>query len=571
MKKQKNTDHNLENLEIAMRRYTAQASLFEARPSRINLLKLDLQTQSCGEVAVVNVWRNHGFEPLQPLIANYSAFRSWPMSFRLSGYDDTFSFSGIQSASVELLWMDSRRLLENIAFPEWLDWLEDRLVTLRQLSSAPIVLATWLREEVQCQALRVRLEKFPAIYFADLKEACETVGVPLLDDRSATMAGTPLSSRAQVVLARTLTCKWLAGVALPPIKAVALDLDNTLHAGVLGEDGPEGVALTPDHKKLQLYVKDLQKRGIFIALVSRNEHRDVEALFTLRKDYPLRWEDFSAVEVSWGHKADALQRIAQKLRISTDAILFVDDNLGELAAVTQQLSRLQTLYADPCAELTRSSIEYYPGLWRWKEEEDDAKRILDLKASAERDFIALTHTDPAEYLRSLQVTLRYFRDVRSQLGRLSDLCRKTNQFNLSIRRFSEAELSDMMNRHDACVASVQLSDRLSDSGIIAVIVAERSGEKLFIEELCISCRAMGRSLENVIIIHALRQMPIWAGCTNVEFRVRHGERNQPALDWLTHLVEASSVSFSDAKRYIVPAKIIENVPLTQGVVLENGA
>lgn len=559
-----------EAIEKAMRRYKAQATLFDFLPSRINLLKLDLLTQASAEVCAVNVWRNHGFEPLQPLIANYAAFRDWPLSFRLSGYDDSFSFSGIQSASVELLWMDSRRLLERISFPEWLDWLQDRLVTLRQLSSAPIVLATWLTEEFQHQALQNRIEKLPAVYFADLKEVCDTACVPLLDDRSATMAGTPLSSRAQVVLARTLTCKWLAGAALPPVKAIALDLDNTLHAGVLGEDGVDGVVITEDHKIFQLFIKEQQQRGVFIALVSRNEHADVEALFTRREDFPLRWDDFSAIEVSWGHKADALQRIAQKLRISTDAILFVDDNPGELAAVTQQLTKLQTLHADSCAELTRSSLEYYPGLWRWKQEADDTKRIMDLKANVQREAIALSHTDPNEYLRSLQVTLTHFWNARQQLGRLSDLCRKTNQFNLSIRRFSEAELSDRMHRPDACVASVQLSDRLSDSGIIAVIVAERSGSHLIVEEVCISCRAMGRQLENDIILHALRQMPIWAGCKEVEFRVRYGERNQPAIDWLKNLFQKSPVSLQSDQTYSIPADELEKISPMQGIVRTKG-
>jgi FkbH-like protein len=564
------TIHIHEIVENAMRRYKAQDELFVSNPNRINLLKLDLPTQSSANNTFVNVWRNHGFEPLQPLIANYAAFRDWPLSFRLGAYDDSFSFNGIQSASVELLWMDSRRILDRIAFPDWLKWLENRLLALRQLSSAPIVLATWLSEETQLEELRDIMGKFPAVYFSDLAEVCTMAGVPLLDNRSAKLAGTPISSRAQVVLARTLTCKWLAGAALAPIKAIALDLDNTLHAGVLGEDGIENVVLTTEHKNLQLYVKELHKRGIFIALVSRNEHADVEALFNRRKDYPLRWEDFSAIEVSWGHKADAIKRISQKLRISNDAILFIDDNLGELAAVTQQLTTLQTLYANPSAELTRSAIEYYPGLWRWRQEDDDTKRILDLKASAARESLALTQTDPAEYLRSLQVTLSYFWNSRQQLGRLYDLCRKTNQFNLSLRRFSETEISDRMTRPDTCVASVQLSDRLSDSGVIAVIIAKRSGQKLLIEELCISCRAMGRYLENDIIVHALRKMPIWAGCLDVEFRVRHGERNLPALEWLTHLIGATSVTMLDAETVTLSAQVLENRPQTQGIVIING-
>ena len=555
-------------VEVAMQRYKAQTNLFELIPSRINLLQVKIPELESGKPTIINVWRNHSFEPLEPLISAYANFRSWPLTFRLGNYDDSFSFNGIQSASLELLWMDSNRLSLKINFPEWLEWLQDRLILLRNHSSAPIVLATWVKDDTQRSAIIKCLDKFPAVYFADLSEACETAGVTLLDNRYTSIAGSPISGKAQVVLARMLACKWFAGVLLPPIKAVALDLDETLHKGVLGEDGLDKVELTKGHKNLQLHIKELHKRGIFIALVSRNEIEDVHKLFLNRSDYPLRWDDFSAMEVSWGKKADALDRIAQKLRISTDAILFVDDNIGELAAVTQQLNGIHTLYADSDAELTKSAIEFYPSLWRWNQEADDSKRIIDIKANAERDFLTLTYTDPSEYLQSLEATLTFHIDVKPQLGRLADLCRKTNQFNLSLRRLNEAELFELMNRQDACVASVHLSDRLSDSGIIAVIAAERSGDTLHVIELCISCRAMGRHLESNIILLALRKMSIWKGSKSVEFGVQVSERNQPAIEWLNCLMKDIAISHKDLQTYTAAARSIEEVNLIQGVVIK---
>ncbi len=558
------------NNEVALHRYEAQATLFAPNPSRISLIQLKIPKLVLGEPTTVNVWRNHSFEPLQSLISLYSNFQSWKLLFRLGDYDDSLSFNQIQNASVELLWLDSNRYLSRINFAEWLEWFENRLIALRQLSSAPIIVATWLKLETQRFALRALIEKFPAVYFSDLEEACATNGEALIDYRSAATAGTPISGRAQVFLARQLVCHWIAGSVLPPIKAVALDLDNTLHAGVLGEDGVENVLLTENHKNLQLYIKELQKRGIFIALVSRNELEDVKTLFTQRKDYPLRWDDFSAIEVSWGEKADALKRVAMKLRISTDAMLFIDDNIGELAAVTQQLPNIHTIYAETSAEITRSSIEFYPGIWRWTQEADDSKRIFDLKAIEERESLALTHSDPTDYLRSLNVSLTFYWDTKSQLGRLSDLCRKTNQFNLALRRLNETELFDMMNRSDACVASVQLSDRLSDSGIIAVIAAERLGSTLNVVELCISCRALGRYLEESIILNALREMPIWKGCKSVKFCVQTGERNKPALVWLDNLMQDTKGSVKHVGHFIMPTHSLEKVPPIQGVALING-
>lgn len=551
-------------IEGAMSLFEAQAVLFAPRPNRLALQGLELPAPS-RQSASVNVWRNHAFEPLVPLTTPYFAFCGWHTDFRLGGYDDSLMFVDRQEADAELLWLDSDRFLARMAFDEWLPWLEGRLHALRSMSKAPVIIATWLDEAPQRARLQSLVDALPAVYFADLGSVCSEAGVPLKDSRSAALAGTPVANAAQVQLARELACHWLPGALLPPVKAVALDLDHTLHAGVLGEEGIQGVQLSPGHEALQNYVKGLQQRGVFVALVSRNERADVEALFAQRQDYPLRWEDFSATEVSWGDKAAAVERIAKALRIAADAVLFVDDNPGELASVTMQLPSVHAVYAHPDATLTCRAIHYYPGLWRWKVESDDAKRIQDLKANAERDALAEHATDPAEYFRSLQVSLVYRIDPVAQLTRLADLCNKTNQFNLAMRRFNQAEVAERLERRDACIASVQLSDRLSDSGVIAVIVAERQGERLLVEELCVSCRAMGRQLEDTIILEALRRMPIFAGCQELAFRVAHGPRNQPALDWLARLLGCDD--HPEAGLHNVPAQFVRDFTPAAGVTL----
>lgn len=552
------------SIEDSMCLFEAQESLFSIRPSRLSLRDACLPLP-VGQQVVVNVWRNHGFEPLEPLVAPYFAFRGLSVDFRISGYDDSLSFAEHQASDVELLWLDSRRFLERLGFDEWLVWLEQRIRQLRELSSASVVIATWLEEGEHRRRLQAIVDAMPAVYFAEMSSICTAAGVPLLDDRSAALAGTPLSSSAQIILARTLACHWLAGVLLPPIKAIALDLDHTLHAGVLGEDGVQGVQLTDGHLVLQEFIKTLCERGIFIALVSRNERPDVEMLFAQREDYPLRWEDFSVAEVSWGDKASALKNIAKALRIDTDAILFVDDNPGELASVMQQLPRIHALHANVDATLTRRAIEHYPGLWRWRVDGDDAKRVQDLKANASREALAERISDPAEYFRSLQVALYFRQNPRSLLGRLADLCNKTNQFNLAIRRFNEAEIAERMERTDASVSCVRLSDRLSDSGVIAVLVAEREGSRLLVEELCVSCRAMGRQLEDSILLLALRQMPIFTDCEEVAFRVQHGQRNQPALKWLARLLKTQEAPSPGL--HVIPADLLRGFVATDGISL----
>ena len=544
--------------------YQAQQILFPARPSRLALQQLELEADGLRGVSI-NVWRNHALEPVIALARPYLAYAHWDADFRLSDYDDALMFNGHRPADIELLWLDSSRYLDNQSFDDWLDWLSGRIRALRGAGSAPIIVAAWFNENSQRAQLQALADSMPGVYFADPGKVCNEAGVKLTDVRTAAVAGTPVSNAAQPLLARELACRWLPAAIIPPIKVVALDLDNTLHAGVLGEDGITGVQLTPAHAALQDFIKSLRQRGIFIALVSRNERADVEALFTQREEYPLRWQDFSAIEISWDDKAVAIDRIARLLRVGTDAILFVDDNPGEMAGVTAQLPGIHTVYAGPDAAETQRVIEYYPGLWRWKAGIDDTKRIQDMKASAERESLLAGSNDAGAYFRSLQVELTLRGNPADQLDRLADLCGKTNQFNLALRRFNQAEIAAHLENPDACVASVQLKDKLSDSGVIAVIVAERDGDRLVIEELCISCRALGRQLEDAMILEAVRQMPLFAGCREVAFRVRQGPRNQPALDWLKRLLRNDTQPGPGL--HPVPAGVVQGFVPPDGVTL----
>ncbi|GJH09278.1 HAD-IIIC family phosphatase [Caballeronia novacaledonica] len=550
------------SIELTMKRVAIQPTLFASKPSRLVLQSIDCDFAGYAR-AKVNVWRNHAIEPVLELARPFFFWGGWCADTHISDYDDTLMFSGHTACDVELLWLDSSRYRkEGSAGVEWLEWLGGRLRALRASSTAPIVVATWLESDAEREQMQSLVRTLPAVHFADLAATCAEAGMKLLDQRTAAMAGTPISNAAQTLLARKLACHWLAAAVLPPLKAVALDLDHTLYAGVLGEDG-DGVALTEAHSHFQAFAKALIERGIFLALVSRNERPDVEALFTRRADFPLQWQDFSVTEISWDDKAVALARVATALRIATDAVLFVDDNPGELATVAGRLPGVHTVHANENAALTEQAVLFYPGLWRWNVEAEDAKRVIDLKASIERETLLAETADPAEYFRSLQVSLMFRLNPRDELGRLADLCKKTNQFNLALQRTSEVKLLQLMEQDDACVASVRLTDRLADSGVVAVIVARRADDQVIVEELCISCRAMGRHLEDTLILSAIASMPIVAQCKEIAFRVQRGPRNQPAISWLAALTENAS-SLSDGL-HALPADVVRRFVPVDGV------
>ena len=545
-------------------RVDAQSGLFAERIVRRCLMDVVL-TADDGPEKTINVWRNHSIEPILSAGQPYIAFGRWRARFRIGDYDDSLMFAQREPADLDLLWLDSERYLETMSRPAWLSWLAERVGTLRSISTAPIIVATWLDDEATAEEVSGSIKRVPGAFFADLGGHCRERNVALIDRRTASLAGTPIGNAAQLELARKLACHWLAAALFPNIKAVALDLDNTLHEGVLGEDGIDGVRLTEGHRQFQQYLRSLRERGIFLALISRNESADVEALFAERADFPLHWSDFSAAEVSWADKATALRRIAEKLRIGSEAILFVDDNPGELASVVSQLPAVRTVHASSDARATQCAVHYFPALWRWQTGEDDSKRLLDFKASAEREMLAMDLPDPASYFRSLRISLHYRTDAEAQLPRLADLCRKTNQFNLALRRFNEAELAERMRSPTVSVVGVQLTDRLADSGVIAAIVAERSGPRWHVEEICVSCRALGRHLEDTLLVEAVRSVPGFEQCREVAFTAEYGPRNQPALAWLGRLLAIEGTPSEGV--HIVSAEALRRFTAAEGIDL----
>lgn len=497
------------DLERSMRRMDAQRTLFAPLPSRLDLLGMALDAAE-GPPRRINVWRNHAVETLLTLAKPYLDWAGLALDPWLSGYDDSLSFAEHAPAALELLWLDAARL------PADAGWLDGRIAALRQLSRAPILVL----------ASGPVVASGPDVHVADLGAVCSAAGVPLLDARLAKVTGSPLSAAAQSLAARELACRWLPALLCPPLKAVAVDLDHTLYAGVLGEDGPQGVRLEPGHAQLQQRLKALRERGVFLALVSRNERADVQALFDARADFPLRWEDFSVTEVSWGDKADALLRVAQALNIDVSAVAFLDDNPGELAQVGLRLPTLRCALAHADGALTARVLDHLPALWRWRVSAEDARRVADQQANAQR--AELSAADPEAYFKSLGVRLRFSLNDATQLARMAEMSGKTNQFNLALARLSETDYAARLADPAGAVVTVELADRFSDSGVVGLLAARVGDDAIHVDELLISCRAMGRRLEDSIVIGALQCLP----ARPVQFRVTEGPRNQPARHWL---------------------------------------
>jgi FkbH-like protein len=482
----------------------------------------------------VRVHRNHGFEAVSSATRAYAAWNGLDFEWLIGGYDDSLSFDVASDADIEIVWLDTTRL-QGLAEVGIVDWLIGRLRALRSQTVRPILVLAWPLSDSD----RTRLDEamIPDTHVAAVSTLAAALGERWIDARAAALSGTRLGNHACLMIARELACCWVPALTLPPRKAIAVDLDGTLYAGTLGEDGPTGVELTQGHRALQHRLARFRDEGMLLALVSRNERADVEELFARRDDFPLRLSDFSAIEVSWNDKPAAIGRVASALRIGCDSIVFVDDNPGELADAGASLPVI-TVHAGYDAAQTASVLEHVAGVFRWRRSAEDRLRADDLRASHVRAQIEQAASSPDDYLRSLQVQLDLLVGPRQQLARLAELSAKTNQFNLSLGRMSEAEIARRLVVAPSNVVAIRLTDRLSDSGIVGMVVGSRVGNALHIDELCVSCRALGRRLEDSMVTKAVVVMAGQLAPETVVFAVRKGPRNAPARDWLVRYAGA---------------------------------
>ncbi|MEM9379880.1 MAG: HAD-IIIC family phosphatase [Planctomycetota bacterium] len=504
-----------------------QRDLYGVRPSRRTLLGIEppagLRGLRC------RVHRNHGFELVESVLAPYLAHAGLGAEFRVGAYDDSLTFDLEGAADLEVVWLDLARYAEDLDLSAWLD---GRLADLAARTDAPILVVALDDDE------RLRVTPRPGLFVSGLDDVAREVGERFLDPARAALTGTRLSGDACVAVARRLGAQWIPGILLPPVKALVLDLDQTLYGGVLGEDGSAGVALTAGHLALQRHVRSLREAGVLLCLASRNDEVDVRALFEAREDFPLRWDDFDHRGIGWQAKADTVRAAAAAFRVGVDALLVVDDNPGELLSIAAEVPDVRLLHAGPDGEDTLRALRRFPGLHRWRGVAEDALRAADLRTQSERAAVRAASTGD-DYLRSLGVELTFAFDGDVGVARAAELAAKTNQFNLALARTGERELAGYAAAPDRGLATVALRDRLSDSGVVGLVAARLDGTTLVLEEVCISCRALGRGVEESIVLHACAHIARLLGADALEFVVDVGPRNEPALHWLRDLDDTS--------------------------------
>jgi FkbH-like protein len=288
-------------------------------------------------------------------------------------------------------------------------------------------------------------------------------------------------------------------------KCLVLDLDNTLWGGVIGDDGLGGIRLGQGDPageaflEFQKYVQSLRRRGILLAVCSKNEHQTAWEAFEKHPEMVLRQGDFSCFMANWNDKAANLRAIAQQLNIGADSLVFIDDNPAERAIVRQLAPEVAVPELPEDVTGYIRAIEQHRYFQVLSVGAEDFQRTDFYKADQARKEVQSSAGDIETFLRSLEMKARIGPINAATLERSVQLIHRSNQFNLTTRRRSIAEVARLLEDPAWITLTVSLSDRFGDNGLISVLLARVNGDALEIDTWLMSCRVLKRGVEQFLL------------------------------------------------------------------------
>jgi FkbH-like protein len=376
------------------------------------------------------------------------------------------------------------------------------------------------------------------------------------------MARAPLGKDVLVPLGQEYG-KFIRALRGKSKKCLVLDCDNTLWGGVIGEDGLSGIKLGSTYPgsayhAFQQEILNLYHRGVILALCSKNNEADVLEVFREHPDMLLKEHHFSTWQINWDDKATNLVRIAEDLNIGIDSFVFVDDSVFECEWVGKQLPQVAVLQLDGKISSYRnklSGIGFFDALTF---SEEDRKRSGMYVQAKERKNMLQSASSLEDYLVDLQLQAEIGTPGKKEIPRVSQLTQKTNQFNLTTYRYTEGEIQNFVESVDSEVYFLRLSDRISDLGIVGVVIVKFEEEYAEIDSFLFSCRALGRGVEDALLCFVVKRV-IEKGKKRIEGKYLPTQKNSQVADFyikhgfqlISEKEEGSSWSYSIESEKIV--------------------
>lgn len=369
--------------------------------------------------------------------------------------------------------------------------------------------------------LELGLQAPPFVQICDVEFLASRFGLArATDERAWFETKQPYSADFLVPVARELA-RLLSSAHRSIKKVVALDLDNTLWGGVIGDDGLDGIEIGDTSprgeafKSFQQYLLSLTHRGVLLAVCSKNDYANAAEPFEKHPEMVLRMKDFASFQANWQPKSENLRRMAQELNLGLDSFVFVDDNPAEIEIVRQFVPEVSLVPLGPDPSTYTALLQdagYFEPLAITAE---DAKRTQQYQVESQRRQLLASTTDMGSYLSSLDMsaTVREFQSVDAP--RISQLINKSNQFNVTTRRRSETEVRQVIDDRSSGAFTIRLSDKFGDHGLVVVVIGFAHEGVFDIDTWLMSCRVLKRQVEEQTLNEIVR-VALLRGCSRIK-------------------------------------------------------
>ncbi len=286
-----------------------------------------------------------------------------------------------------------------------------------------------------------------------------------------------------------------------PRKVIVLDCDNTLWSGVVGEDGPEGIDIDPPRKALQEHVLKQQRRGMLVALCSKNNEQEVLQVFDTRSDMLLKRQHVVSTRINWNSKSENLTSISQELGLALDSFVFFDDDPIVCAEVRADLPEVLTLLLPATPTDIPAFLQH---VWVFDHDaftDEDRQRTQLYQEHFMRERVRRESQTLKEFLANLDLVVEISRMEEQQVQRVSELTIRTSQFNTTSIRRLPIEVSQLLGSGDLESLVVCAKDRFGDYGLVGVVFHKTERDSLLIDTFLLSCRALGRGVEHQVVAY----------------------------------------------------------------------
>jgi FkbH-like protein len=341
-------------------------------------------------------------------------------------------------------------------------------------------------------------------YVLPLRHVLSWVGIERsYDPKLHHMARMQLSDFACAELAR-YALRYIKPMKGLTKKCIVLDLDGTLWGGIVGELGPDGIHLGPgapgsEYMEFQKGLLNLTYRGILLAICSKNNPDDVIPVLKHHPYMVLREEHFAAMRINWNNKADNIREIAKELNIGLDSIVYLDDNPNECELVRQLLPEVLTIDLPTDPSQYRQALESLSDFELLALTQEDQMRVAQYQAIGKRQAMRTAAASLEDYLHSLNLQVDIALAQKEHVNRLAQMCSKTNQFNLTARRYQTADIERFLSSCEYVVYALRVTDRFVDHGLVGTAIIQKHPVHWRIDTLLMSCRVMGLTIEKAFL------------------------------------------------------------------------